>query len=129
VLDTVWNEVHGKEAYKESRMKNLFDLISNALGGRIQDEVNENTLWDPAATSMKGKLTEGLRACKAWAEGIPQYTQQIWTAKTHPWRDDKYTNNFINNLIKRLNELIEIRNQVKHLEIVFIIIRWMSSSE
>ena len=106
-------------------MKNLFDLISNALGGRIQDEVNEATLWDPTSTSIKGKLSEGLRACKAWAEGIPQYTQQIWTAKTHPWKDDKYSNIFINNLIKRLNELIELRNQV-NLFVIYNGYSWMN---
>jgi hypothetical protein len=109
VLDGVWTYVQGKEVYKEVRMKNLLDLISNAIGGRIQDEVDENSLWDPQASSIKNKLSEGLRACKAWAEGIPQYTQQIWTSKTHPWRDDKYTNIFIINLIKRLNELNELR--------------------
>jgi len=100
--------------YKDKRMENLLDLISTAIGGRIQSELPDSEIWSSSFLDAKSKLSECLKACKAWAEGVYTYTQQIWMSKTavHRWRNEKYTNVFITNLMKRLEEILDIRTQV-----------------
>ena len=94
-------------------MENLLDLISNVIGGRVQAELPDSEIWSSSFLDAKSKLSECLKACKAWSEGLYTYTQQIWMSKTavHRWRNEKYTNAFINNLIKRLEEILDIRAQ------------------
>lgn len=95
-------------------MEHLLDLISTAIGGRIQVELPDSEIWNSSFLDAKSKLTECIKACRAWTEGLQSYTQQIWMSKNapHRWKDEKYTNLFMTNLTNRLEEILDIRTQV-----------------
>ncbi len=95
-------------------MANLLDLISTALGGRIQAELPDTEVWNSSFLDAKSKLTECIKACRTWVEGLFTYTQQIWMSKnaSHRWKDERYSNLFMNNLMQRLEEILDIRTQV-----------------
>ena len=94
-------------------MKHLLDLFSTVIGGRIQSEFSEGELWDGLFSNVKSKLTECMKSCKTWIDGITQYTSQIWNSKQsqHRWKEERYNNKFMGNLILRLNEIMDIRIQ------------------
>jgi len=124
VVDNVWNFGKGNDMYKEKRMENLLDLFSTALGGRIQSELPDSEIWNSSFLDSKSKLNECIKACKTWVEGLYTYTQQIWMSKTavHRWSDEKYTNLFMNNLVQRLEEILDIRTQVFFTIVFFVLI-------
>lgn len=116
VVDAVWLYGKGKDTYKEARMANLLNLFSSVIGGRIQAELPDEEIWNIKNFDAKAKVNECLRAARTWVDGLDRLTQEKWLDKnsTHQWKGERYNNKFMNNLKKRLEEVLEIRTQVPY---------------
>ncbi|XP_053561557.1 cytoplasmic dynein 2 heavy chain 1 [Bombina bombina] len=108
-LDDVWRQTD-YDPYPENRMKHLLDIIGNSLSRCVQQNLGRLNLWEDPFHIVKEKLKAGMTVCEQWAAACDHLTGHIWRRYTpHPWKNDQFSSSSLNNLGKRLEEVLAIR--------------------
>ncbi|XP_075054902.1 cytoplasmic dynein 2 heavy chain 1 [Mixophyes fleayi] len=108
-VDDVWRQTE-HEPYPEHRMKQLLEIIGNALGRCVQKNLGGLNLWTDQFPTVKESLRAGITVCEQWASACEHLTGQLWRRYTpHPWKNDKYSPESLQKLGKRLEEVFTIR--------------------
>lgn len=125
VLSVIWMDTDIFPQYPQDRMANFFKVISRALGSRIEhqftvrdpknNEILLHNVWEKSFSDVRLQLNECLRICQLWREAYIDLTQNIWKqqgdTKSRQWEGKNYVDQYLNKLVKRMNEIFDIRSQ------------------
>ncbi|XP_064157010.1 dynein cytoplasmic 2 heavy chain 1 isoform X2 [Anguilla rostrata] len=108
-VDDVWRQ-NDHEPYLEVRMQRLMDVIGGALGRYVQKKLSSLKLWEDPFLTVKESLRSGVAVCEQWVGACDHLTGQLWKRYApHPWKGDKYQPQLLQNLARRLEEVVMIR--------------------
>ncbi|XP_058887125.1 cytoplasmic dynein 2 heavy chain 1-like [Acipenser ruthenus] len=108
-LDDVWRQTE-HDPYPETRMQHLMDVIGSALGRYVQKKLGPVKLWEDPFHTVKEKLRAGISVCEQWVGACDYLTGQLWRRYTpHQWQNNKYSPERLENLTKRLEEVLTVR--------------------
>lgn len=77
-LDQIWQDPKISPYYSQTRMENMFRVISKALGARIEAEFAKNDVWQSSFSDVRVKLNECMRICKGWKDRVTELTREFW---------------------------------------------------
>ncbi|MGH0159576.1 UNVERIFIED_CONTAM: hypothetical protein FKN15_075087 [Acipenser sinensis] len=91
-------------------MQHLMDVIGSALGRYVQKKLGPVKLWEDPFHTVKEKLRAGISVCEQWVGACDYLTGQLWRRYTpHQWQNNKYSPERLENLTKRLEEVLTVR--------------------
>mmetsp|Transcript_23934 Transcript_23934/g.36619 ORF Transcript_23934/g.36619 Transcript_23934/m.36619 type:complete len:352 (+) Transcript_23934:205-1260(+) len=123
-LSNIWTDPDIFPPYPQDRMRNFFKVISKVFGSRIEKEFKENDVWAVSFSDVRLRLNECMRICAKWKESMSLLTKFSWRQKmAHQWEGQPYLDTFLETLMKRMNEIFELRSQHDEL------LRLLSSEE
>ena len=107
-VNELWVEC---KIYSEDRMKHLFELISEVVQCRIQNEFKNTDFWTGKFNDVRIKLNECLKSLAAWLRRIGEFTQKSWVESSHKWSSGLWKDPSLLQFKRRLNELFVFRSQ------------------
>ncbi|EGR34148.1 hypothetical protein IMG5_022740 [Ichthyophthirius multifiliis] len=110
VIDKIWNV---DNSYPEIRMRKLIDTFISQCSQKLILELKPDEIWDLNSYKIKSKLIEGQKYIKYLNDTINQYVTQLWTERK--WMSGSFDFSASNNLIQRINEIVEFREQYEEL--------------
>lgn len=112
-LDQIWQDPKIFPYYSQTRMENLFKIISKALGSRVESEFQKNDVWQSSFSDVRVKLNECMKIFKSWKDRITELTREFWRGQgqQHQWKGKVFADPYLDNMIIRINEIFELRSQ------------------
>ena len=65
-IDKLWKDPQIHPVYSQTRMEQLFKVISTSLGARMEQEFQKTDVWQSSFSDVRVKLNECMRICKGW---------------------------------------------------------------
>lgn len=96
--------------YPEKRMRHLLDIMSSAVGRSVQRELRVIGIWEKTFATVRPELILGLRLCESWCKACEELIL-LWkdNTKGHSWVGFDYKDEFVLLLVRRLQEIITLR--------------------
>lgn len=92
-------------------MDRFLKTVSASLGKRIEQEFKRVDVWQSSFSDVRVKLNECMKIAKTWKDRTNELTREIWRGSEHKWKAKGFSDNYIDSLMARMNEIFELRSQ------------------
>lgn len=89
----------------------MFKVISRSLGVVVERVFKENDVWQASFSDVRQKLNECMRICFNWKQTMTRLISRWRGDPTHRWEGKDYEDFYLEAMIRRLNQIFELRSQ------------------
>uniref|UniRef100_A0A0N5CE75 Cytoplasmic dynein 2 heavy chain 1 n=1 Tax=Strongyloides papillosus TaxID=174720 RepID=A0A0N5CE75_STREA len=114
-IENLWQTDPG---YPEKRMTKLINSVSREIIKMLLKVIDKKKIWNDEECLKD--LNTSFNLCESWNYSIKMLTGKVWKQDPfHQWKGGEHEITFFESFLKRIHDILSIRNMSKQVELMF----------